>query len=281
MKMNKMLAFGASLVLLSSCVSLPAFAEDFSEQEFYVVSRNSPAVSNICYLHCYSEKVASISEYAPLYQTESIKLDTSKVPSIEGEKASSYVYGDILIINAPEVYDSDDSYPPRYYLHGVQSTQYAGNCKDIFETKKLTLTDKKPYSWNEGTDPDSITFTFTDSEGKEYQYLEYYYTVQPEIDLNLCSVGDTVTFSVYQDTLILPLDLEQNITVKPVSAVTANGDADGNGALDILDIITVNKAILGKENLDAERIPYIDFNQNQVPDSDDALTMLKMIVGLA
>ena len=57
-------------------------------------------------------------------------------------------------------------------------------------------------------------------------------------------------------------------------------DEDGNGTLDILDIITVNKAILGKENLDAERIPYIDFNQNQIPDSDDALTMLKMIVGL-
>ena len=59
-----------------------------------------------------------------------------------------------------------------------------------------------------------------------------------------------------------------------------DGDADGNQEVDILDIITINKTILGKEILSAERLPHIDFNKNGVPDSDDALTMLKMLVGL-
>ncbi|MBR4320506.1 MAG: dockerin type I repeat-containing protein [Oscillospiraceae bacterium] len=59
-----------------------------------------------------------------------------------------------------------------------------------------------------------------------------------------------------------------------------DGDANGDEAIDILDIITINKTILGKEILSAERLPHIDFNKNGVPDSDDALTMLKMLVGL-
>ena len=62
--------------------------------------------------------------------------------------------------------------------------------------------------------------------------------------------------------------------------IAPTGDADGSGELDILDIITVNKAILGKENLSEDRISFVDFNGNGVPDADDALTMLKMLVGL-
>ena len=63
--------------------------------------------------------------------------------------------------------------------------------------------------------------------------------------------------------------------------ITPDGDADGSGALDILDVITVNKVILGKEDISPDRIPYIDFNGNGIPDSEDALVMMKMIVGLA
>ena len=60
-----------------------------------------------------------------------------------------------------------------------------------------------------------------------------------------------------------------------------DGDVDGNGNVDILDIITINKTILGKEVLSAERLPHIDFNKNGIPDSDDALVILKKIVGLS
>lgn len=58
------------------------------------------------------------------------------------------------------------------------------------------------------------------------------------------------------------------------------GDADGSGEIDILDVITVNKAILGKENLSENGLKAIDFNGNGKPDSDESLTLLKYIVGI-
>ena len=87
--------------------------------------------------------------------------------------------------------------------------------------------------------------------------------------------GDTVTCIVDENErpIILYNKPEQVET-------TPNGDADGNGKLDILDVITVNRAILGKDKLATERIPYVDFNGNGIPDSDDSLTMMRMIVGL-
>lgn len=58
------------------------------------------------------------------------------------------------------------------------------------------------------------------------------------------------------------------------------GDANGDGEIDILDVITINKAILGKETLTENGLKAIDFNGNGKPDSSEALTLLKYIVGL-
>lgn len=58
------------------------------------------------------------------------------------------------------------------------------------------------------------------------------------------------------------------------------GDADESGEIDILDVITINKAILGKENLTENGLKAIDFNGNGKPDAGEAQTLLKYIVGL-
>ena len=58
------------------------------------------------------------------------------------------------------------------------------------------------------------------------------------------------------------------------------GDATGDGEVDILDVITVNKAFMGKETLTEVQLKAIDFNGNGKPDSDEALTILKYIVGM-
>ena len=58
------------------------------------------------------------------------------------------------------------------------------------------------------------------------------------------------------------------------------GDANLDGSVDILDAITVNKAILGKEELSALQVKASDLNGNGVPDSTDSLMIMKKIVGL-
>ena len=61
---------------------------------------------------------------------------------------------------------------------------------------------------------------------------------------------------------------------------TLMGDADLSGSVDILDVITVNKAILGKENLEGQGLINGDINKDGKPDASDALNIMKAIVGL-
>ena len=90
-----------------------------------------------------------------------------------------------------------------------------------------------------------------------------------------------VAQKLYDTGLFYSVDLDAK--TYPATAeeiITPDGDANGSGNLDILDVITVNKAILGKEEISPDRIPYIDFNGNGIPDAEDSLVMMKMIVGL-
>ncbi len=59
------------------------------------------------------------------------------------------------------------------------------------------------------------------------------------------------------------------------------GDVTLDGSVNILDVITVNKAILGKETLTAMQNKTADINRDDKIDSSDALEILKQIVGIA
>ena len=58
------------------------------------------------------------------------------------------------------------------------------------------------------------------------------------------------------------------------------GDADNSGKIDILDVITINRAILGKEKLSDEQLKAVDFNGNGKPEASESLMIMKYIVGL-
>ena len=58
------------------------------------------------------------------------------------------------------------------------------------------------------------------------------------------------------------------------------GDADENGVVDILDVIVVNKAILGQKILTKTQMKAVDFNQNGMVEPDESLMLMKFIVGL-
>ncbi len=72
----------------------------------------------------------------------------------------------------------------------------------------------------------------------------------------------------------------ESLGTAPETEEIAPGDADNSGKVDILDVITVNKAILGKEKLTDEQLKAIDFNSDGKPDASDSLKLMKFIVGL-
>lgn len=58
------------------------------------------------------------------------------------------------------------------------------------------------------------------------------------------------------------------------------GDVHTDGNVDLLDVISVNKAVMGKEALTASQNAAADFDRNNTVNSADSLNMLKYIVGL-
>ncbi len=53
-----------------------------------------------------------------------------------------------------------------------------------------------------------------------------------------------------------------------------------DGSVDILDVIVLNKSLLGATNLDAQQQRNADCDLNGKPEPNDSLMILKYIVGI-
>lgn len=103
-----------------------------------------------------------------------------------------------------------------------------------------------------------------------------------------------LAFSSYQENITLPeitvisagytQDADKAVKYAVSSPQTQEtlkqGDVTGDGEIDILDVITVNKAILGKEELSEAQLKAIDFNNNGKPEASESLMIMKYIVGI-
>ncbi|MBE6875399.1 MAG: hypothetical protein E7496_01525 [Ruminococcus sp.] len=78
---------------------------------------------------------------------------------------------------------------------------------------------------------------------------------------------------------VTPAEEEPEPTTEPQTEYLP-GDANLDGSIDILDAITVNRAVLGKENLSDLQVKTADLNGNGIPDATDSLMIMKKIVGL-
>jgi hypothetical protein len=90
--------------------------------------------------------------------------------------------------------------------------------------------------------------------------------------------GENLISAKSDELLLVPPVCVVNAEEKASS--TLAGDVDENGTIDILDVITLNKNILGKETLSAQAQKNADADSNKKIDSNDSLTILKYIVGL-
>ncbi len=66
----------------------------------------------------------------------------------------------------------------------------------------------------------------------------------------------------------------------PVSAAKKYGDVNGDEAIDIMDVIALNKYLLGSTQLDADAQANADVDNNGVLESTDSLNILKYVVEL-
>ncbi len=85
--------------------------------------------------------------------------------------------------------------------------------------------------------------------------------------------ANAVTLAPTEEEIQNASEIEIDITVK-------SGDLNLNDKIDILDVITLNKAILGKENLNFAQFLAADVNKDSKIDAADSLMIMKMIVGL-
>ena len=109
-------------------------------------------------------------------------------------------------------------------------------------------------------------------------------TTNSATELSFSTDYDSVLiYEINKDTIGIKADTDgdgtydEDILTQLLSKI---GDADGSGEIDILDVITLNKAMMGKDALTDTQLKAIDFNGNGKPDSDEALMLLKYIVGL-
>ena len=102
--------------------------------------------------------------------------------------------------------------------------------------------------------------------------------------INFSTDADSVfLYEIDKNTIGVKVDSNNDGSYDKLIAQTPEsiiGDANLDGTVDILDVITINKAILGKETLTRHQNEFSDVNQNGVPDSSDSLAVLKYIVGL-
>ncbi|MDE6730659.1 MAG: dockerin type I repeat-containing protein, partial [Oscillospiraceae bacterium] len=239
---KRLLALLTSAVCCCVCVgNLPVSAVDetLGETGFCIVSKmNHRKLPNWYCLHYYSDNE---------YICENI-YDPLTEP-IEGEKTENFEYGDMFLIDSEGFWlDSFGNDP--LYIHELKSITYIGNCRDLLETKELTLTRKENESRSR------IKFYFTDENGEEYYQISYYYTEAPEIDMNTCYIGDKILASVYKDAVILPLE------VYPDTTESLPGDVDGNGIVDITDVIRMNRVYVGCQKFTPEQIKAGDVDHD-------------------
>ena len=118
--------------------------------------------------------------------------------------------------------------------------------------------------------------------GAEYQNPE---TLKTLFNSDYCITLDELPADLYQSS---GENVKPTETTEKDSEATSEtkakdflyGDVDRNGEVDILDIITLNKNLLGKEEIDADQQKAADVDLSGKPDSNDAILILKFIVGM-
>ena len=208
-------------------------------------------------------------------------LTATQVETFLNEGEPQPAYGDILeisgdlliteIIGTNSMMFIDEMAEPvteKDSKHGIDVT---GNVLANEEREtyciQVSETIKNAFRLSYETDPET-------GATKSYAYYHdafiYHGYVQPDgIDLENIGTGDEMTFLMYNGFPVIP------------TAISRLGDANADGALSIVDVVMVNRHVMGADmtsttmNTDAA-----DFDKNGEVTHEDSLSILKRLVGL-
>ena len=99
--------------------------------------------------------------------------------------------------------------------------------------------------------------------------------------LNRCRAELTLWNSTFaQDYVIHSIDTPLPVGDDAPAQTSQKGDINGDGTIDIMDVIRLNKFLLGADSLSEEQSAAADVDGNGVLDSTDSLLILKETVGI-
>ncbi|MBR1529624.1 MAG: carbohydrate binding domain-containing protein [Oscillospiraceae bacterium] len=128
-------------------------------------------------------------------------------------------------------------------------------------TEPETTTTEETTTTTEATEPETTTTEAPQTQPTEPE------TTTTEAPQTQPTEPETTTTEAPQTQPTQPVEIKY-------------GDVNQDGSINILDVITLNKAVLGKESLNDQQKANADVNLNGSPDSSDSLSILKFIVGL-
>ena len=218
--------------------------------------------------------------------------ESTQTPTESGQQTTS---GEVeaTVTQKTGTWEEDGS--PRTYW-GVDTK----DAKKVIVTLKITSSDTEasgcfnpsnakdywePTDWKANVSNGTVTLEYTPKDGESFVDVHVWWPKNAAELVSAVKVVDqadtTPTEPQQQPTEAQQQPTEaQQPTENSTSQITKYGDADLSGKVDILDVISINRAILGKEKLEGSGLANIDFNKNSKPDASDALTAMKLIVGL-
>lgn len=159
-----------------------------------------------------------------------------------------------------------------FIMEGDGTFEKIGSVFETPETADFELTD------------DSFFLKLSDGE-TSYTYFNDWaaYSVLPPLPFdfswNSVEVGDTISFYTYEGVPVIPYERKAKAN-SPETKSRQKGDVNADGTVDIIDVLTVNQALLGINELSETALEFADVDGNGEMNDTDAMMILKSLVGL-